>query len=212
MSFFFCVSDVVGFREHSRDGVPVIGTVPGVFMRIPHPKPHRLRASAPSQLCGPWERHWEGLLPVHVGKADEAARRANKRNLHANEALDHSGVDIILVLDVLEGADLDVVHAAAQVHLLLIEMSSLTSCSGRPREGKHRLLLLILMSVSGGEQFKVMLRTVRHSGASSLDSFVGAVYRLAQDGIVSATPQSSRRSGIPTSRLVAVYRHPQDGP
>ena len=35
---------------------------------------------------------------------------------------------------------------------------------------------------SGGEQFKVMLGTVRHSGASPLDSLIGAVSRLAQDG------------------------------
>ena len=51
--FFFCVSDVVGFREHSRDGVPVIGTVPGVFMRIPHPKPlARFLGRRPGFPCG----------------------------------------------------------------------------------------------------------------------------------------------------------------
>ena len=76
-----------------------------------------------------------------VGKADGAARRANKRNLHANEGL---------VLDVLEGADLDVVHAAAQIHLVLTEMSSLNVML---RDGPEKVSIgsfsSYFMSVSG---------------------------------------------------------------
>ena len=49
-------------------------------------------------------------------RADRAARRADERNLHANEGLDHCGVDLVLVRTVLEGTDLHVVHAIAQVH------------------------------------------------------------------------------------------------
>ena len=42
--FFFCDSDVVGENSENSCGrgtreVPVFGTVPGVFLRIPHPKP-----------------------------------------------------------------------------------------------------------------------------------------------------------------------------
>ena len=44
MIFFFCDSDVVGENFENSCGrgtreVPVFGTVPGVFLRIPHPKP-----------------------------------------------------------------------------------------------------------------------------------------------------------------------------
>ena len=38
-SFFFFACPTLPGSESSRDGVPVVGTVPGVFMRIPHPKP-----------------------------------------------------------------------------------------------------------------------------------------------------------------------------
>ena len=42
--FFFCDSDIVGENSENRCGrgtrdVPFFGTVPGVFLRIPHPEP-----------------------------------------------------------------------------------------------------------------------------------------------------------------------------
>ena len=64
------------------------------------------------------KRSGAGRVPASSARrrADRAARRADERNLHANEGLDHCGVNLVLVRTVLEGTDLHVIHAIAQVH------------------------------------------------------------------------------------------------
>ena len=64
------------------------------------------------------KRSGAGRVPASSARrrADRTARRADERNLHANEGLDHCGVDLVLVRTVLEGTDLHVIHAIAQVH------------------------------------------------------------------------------------------------
>ena len=54
MIIFFCDSDIVGENSETvakgRE-VPVFGTVPGVFLRIPHPKLHTLSEALRHLLC-----------------------------------------------------------------------------------------------------------------------------------------------------------------
>ena len=153
--------------------------------RADHPKPHPLRAAARSLIT-----HRSGTRKVSASrarrKADGAARRARVRRLPANEGLDHSGVELVLVRNILEGADLDVVHAAAQVHVV----RHVKGPSHRARICEQFIVLLRTgrtpqrrtSSSRLDDQFIVMLRTDRRHLTPRLVTHIIVVLVHADQG------------------------------
>ena len=133
-----------GARGFHADPTPqtacsVLGTAPGVFVRMP--TPNRIDCS-----IGPSRTSSRSGHPrqIEMSSLTSCSGRPREGKPSHHTSCPSAEVSSLKSCSRLSGTQAPHRSRSRSGPPRLIEKSSLTSCSGRPREGQHRLLLLIL--------------------------------------------------------------------